>query len=143
MKSYMARKEDRESKWYVVDAENATLGRLASRIALILMGKHTPRYTPHVDTGSFVIVVNAEKVALTGRKRENKIYYRYTGYQGGLRETNAAKLLETHPERVISKAVQGMLPKTSLGRQMFRKLKIYAGPDHKHQAQKPEPISLT
>lgn len=143
MKSYMARKEDRESKWYVVDAENATLGRLASRIALILMGKHTPRYTPHVDTGSFVIVVNAEKVALTGRKRQDKIYYRYTGYQGGLRETNAAKLLETHPERVISKAVQGMLPKTSLGRQMFRKLKIYAGPDHKHQAQKPEPISLT
>ncbi|MDX1764271.1 MAG: 50S ribosomal protein L13 [bacterium] len=143
MKSYMARKEDLESKWYVVDAENATLGRLASRIALVLMGKNTPRYTRHVDTGSFVIVVNADKVKLTGKKRQDKIYYRYTGYQGGLREINAAKLLETHPERVITKAVQGMLPKTSLGRQMFRKLKVYAGPDHKHGAQKPESISLT
>jgi large subunit ribosomal protein L13 len=143
MKSYMAKKEEQNPKWYLVDARDAVLGRLSSRIAVILTGKNKPQYTPHVDTGDFVIVVNAEKVRLTGRKKENKIYYRYTGHQGGLKEVTAGKMLETHPERLILHAVRGMIPKTSLGRAMIGKIKVYAGPDHPHTAQKPEKITLT
>ncbi len=143
MKSYMAKKEEQNPKWYLVDARDTVLGRLSSRIAVILMGKNKPQYTPHVDTGDFVIVVNAEKVRLTGRKKENKIYYRYTGHQGGLREVTAGKMLETHPERLILHAVRGMIPKNKLGRAMISKIKVYAGPDHPHAAQKPEKITLT
>jgi large subunit ribosomal protein L13 len=143
MKSYMAKKEEHKPKWYLVDARDAVLGRLSSRIAVILTGKNKPQYTPHVDTGDFVIVVNAEKVRLTGRKKENKIYYRYTGHQGGLKEVTAGKMLETHPERLILHAVRGMIPKTNLGRAMFSKIKVYAGSDHPHTAQKPEKITLT
>jgi large subunit ribosomal protein L13 len=132
-----------EHRWYVVDATDQVLGRLASRLATVLRGKHRPIFTPHVDTGDFVIVVNAEKVRLTGRKREQKIYYRHTGYTGHLKQTTAGKLLAgPHADRVVRKAVRGMLPKNSLGRQMFRKLKVYAGPDHPHAAQKPEEFSL-
>jgi len=132
-----------ERKWYVVDAEDVVLGRLATRVASILRGKHRPIYTPHVDTGEHVIVVNAEKVKLTGRKREQKIYYRHTGYPGGIRSITADKLLgSAHSDRVVQSAVRGMLPKNSLGRQMFRKLKVYAGPDHPHEAQKPEALSI-
>jgi large subunit ribosomal protein L13 len=143
MKTFMAKKEDVERKWYVVDAADATLGRLATRIATYLTGKNKPQYTPHVDAGSFVIVVNAEKIRLTGRKAQQKTYYHYSGYQGGLKAITADKLLETHPDRLIRFAVRGMLPKNRLGRAMLKKLKVYAGPDHKHAAQKPEPMSAT
>ncbi len=142
MKTYMAKKEDQERKWYVVDASGAVLGRLASRIALMLTGKNTPQYTPHVDTGAFVIVINADKIRLTGRKLDNKVYYHYSGYQSGLKRTTAGRLLETHPERLITYAVRGMLPKNRLCRGMIRKLKVYAGPEHPHAAQKPEAISF-
>lgn len=129
--------------WYVVDATDVVLGRLSSRVASILRGKHKPIYTPHVDTGDFVIVVNAEKVKLTGRKREQKIYYHHTGYTGHLREITAGKLLAgPHADRVVRSAVKGMLPHNSLGRQMFRKLKVYAGPDHPHAAQQPKELTL-
>ncbi len=129
--------------WYVVDATDVVLGRLSTRVASILRGKHKPIYTPHVDTGDFVIVVNAEKVKLTGRKREQKIYYRHTGYTGHLREITAGKLLAgPHADRVVRSAVKGMLPHNSLGRQMFRKLKVYAGPDHPHAAQQPKELTL-
>ena len=132
-----------ERKWYVVDAEDIVLGRLATRVATILKGKHRPIYTPHVDTGEHVIVVNAEKVKLTGRKREQKTYYRHTGYPGGIRSITADKLLQSaHADRVVRSAIRGMLPKNSLGRQMFSKLKVYAGPDHPHQAQKPEELRI-
>jgi large subunit ribosomal protein L13 len=132
-----------ERRWFVVDATDQVLGRLASRLATVLRGKHRAIFTPHVDTGDYVIVVNAEKVRLTGRKREQKIYYRHTGYTGHLKQTTAGKLLSgPHADRVVRKAVRGMLPKNSLGRQMFRKLKVYAGPDHPHAAQKPEEFSL-
>jgi large subunit ribosomal protein L13 len=137
------RPEDVEHRWYVVDAEGKVLGRLAARVASILRGKHTARYTPHVDTGDFVIVVNAEKVRLTGRKLEQKTYYRHTGWTGHVRSTTAGKLLAgPHADRVLSHAVRGMLPKNSLGRQMFRKLKIYTGAEHPHAAQKPEVLEL-
>lgn len=129
--------------WYVVDATDVVLGRLSTRVASILRGKHKPIYTPHVDTGDFVIVVNAEKVKLTGRKREQKTYYRHTGYTGHLREITAGKLLAgPHADRVVRSAVKGMLPHNSLGRQMFRKLKVYAGPDHPHAAQQPKELTL-
>jgi len=132
-----------ERRWFVVDADDVVLGRLASRIATVLRGKHTPAYTPHVDTGDFVIVVNAEKVKLTGRKREQKTYYRHTGWVGHLRSITADKVLSgPHPDRVMRAAVRGMLPKNSLGRQMLRKLKVYAGPEHPHAAQKPEELPL-
>lgn len=132
-----------ERKWYVVDAEDIVLGRLATRVATILKGKHRPIYTPHVDTGEHVIVVNAEKVKLTGRKREQKTYYRHTGYPGGIRSITADKLLQSaHADRVVRSAIRGMLPKNSLGRQMFSKLKVYAGPDHPHEAQKPEELRI-
>ena len=129
--------------WYVVDATDVVLGRLSTRVASILRGKHKPIYTPHVDTGDFVIVVNAEKVKLTGRKREQKIYYHHTGYTGHLREITAGKLLAgPHADRVVRSAVKGMLPHNSLGRQMFRKLKVYAGPNHPHAAQQPKELTL-
>ncbi len=141
-KSYMAKPGEVERKWYLVDASGKTLGRLASRIATILMGKHKPIYTPHVDTGDYVVVVNAEKIVLTGKKLDQKRYYRHSGYPGGLKVVTARQLLEKHPERLIYLAVKRMLPKNALGRRMLRKLKVYAGPEHPHQAQKPEPIDL-
>ena len=132
-----------ERRWYLVDATDRVLGRMATRLATILMGKHRPIFTPHVDTGDFVIVVNAEKVKLTGNKRENKTYYRHSGWVGRLRSITAAKVLEgPHADRVVRDAVRGMLPKNSLGRKMLGKLKVYAGPDHPHAAQKPEEFQL-
>ena len=130
-----------DRQWYVVDAEDLVLGRLATRIATILRGKHKPSFTPHSDTGDHVIVVNAEKVQLTGRKREQKTYYRHSGYMGGIKSINADKLLASaHSDRVVRNAVRGMLPKNSLGRQMLSKLRVYAGPDHPHASQKPEEL---
>lgn len=142
MKTYDAKKEDIVRDWYLVDAENQVLGRLASEIARRLRGKHKPVFTPYVDTGDFVIVINAEKISLTGKKLMDKIYYNYSGYPGGLRETNAGKMLKDHPERVIQYAVKGMLPKNSLGRKMLKKLKVYAGGDHRHEAQCPRTLTL-
>jgi large subunit ribosomal protein L13 len=137
------RAEDVERGWYVVDAEGAVLGRLATRVASVLRGKHRPLFTPHVDTGEHVIVINADKVRLTGRKRQQKIYYRHTGYPGGVRSITADKLLASaHADRVVKDAVRGMLPKNSLGRKMLAKLKVYAGPEHPHAAQKPEELNL-
>ena len=138
MKSYMARPQEVERRWYVVDAEGKHLGRLASEVATLLRGKHKPQYTPHVDTGDFVVVVNAEKVAVTGRKAEQKVYRRHTGYPGGLRETPYEVMLDRKPTEVLRKAVHGMMPKTRLGRQQLKKLKLYAGPDHRHEAQNPQ-----
>jgi large subunit ribosomal protein L13 len=130
-------------RWYVVDATDQVLGRLSTRVATILRGKHKPDYTPHVDTGDFVIVVNAEKVVLTGRKRELKLYQRHTGYTGHVKTINADDLLNSeHADRVVSNAVRGMLPKNNLGRQIFKKLKVYTGPDHPHAAQQPEELTL-
>ncbi|TYB87287.1 MAG: 50S ribosomal protein L13 [Kosmotoga sp.] len=131
-----------ERKWYLVDATDAPLGRLAGQIARILMGKHKPIYTPHVDTGDFVVVVNASKIKLTGKKMNQKKYYSYTGYPGGLKTKTAKEMIEKHPEKVFKMAVRRMLPKTVLGKNMLRKLKVYAGPEHKHEAQKPEQIDL-
>lgn len=142
MKTYSARKEDVQRDWYVVDAEGKTLGRLASEIASRLRGKHKPVYTPHVDTGDFVIVVNAGKVVLTGKKLTDKMYYSHSGYPGGLKSIAAGKLLQTRPEEVLRIAVQGMLPKNTLGRQMLRKLKIYKGSTHVHEAQSPRTLEL-
>ncbi len=139
-KSYMAK--DVEKKWYVVDASGKVLGRLANRIAVVLMGKHKPIYTPYVDTGDYVIVVNADKVVLTGKKLDQKKYYRHSGYPGGLKEITARQMFEKHPEKVVYLAVKRMLPKNKLGRKMLKKLKVYAGPEHPHQAQKPEPLEL-
>ena len=132
-----------ERRWFVVDANDIVLGRLATRVATILRGKHRPIFTPHVDTGEYVIVVNAEKVKLTGRKREQKTYYRHSGYPGGLKSITAGKLLESaHADRVVQSAVRGMLPKNSLGRTMLSKLRVYTGPDHPHAAQKPEELRI-
>lgn len=142
MDTFMARKEDVERKWYVVDATGYTLGRLSSEIAKVLRGKNKPTYTPHVDTGDYVIVVNAEKVSVTGRKLNQKIYYHHSDYIGGMKETTLKEMLEKHPERVIEHAVKGMLPKGTLGRQMYKKLFVYAGPEHKHAAQKPEALTF-
>lgn len=136
--TYMAKPGEVERKWYVVDAKGKTLGRLASEVAALLRGKHKPQFTPHVDTGDFVIVINAKDVQLTGKKLTNKIYYRHSGWPGGLKMTTAADMRNTRPERMIELAVKGMLPKTSLGRRQLRKLKVYAGPEHPHQAQQPE-----
>jgi large subunit ribosomal protein L13 len=137
MKTYQAKKEELDHQWYLINAEGKVLGRLSAELAKILKGKNKPIYTPHLDTGDFVIVVNAGKVILTGRKLKDKIYYRHTGYPGGIKEMNAEKLLAKKPTEMIRMAVRGMLPKNSLGRQMLRKLKIYAGPNHPHEAQKP------
>ena len=132
-----------DRQWYVVDAEDLVLGRLATRIATVLRGKHKPSFTPHSDTGDHVIVVNAEKVQLTGRKREQKTYYRHSGYMGGIKSINADKLLASaHSDRVVRNAVRGMLPKNRLGREMFRNMHVYVGPDHKHEAQQPTPFQL-
>jgi large subunit ribosomal protein L13 len=137
------RPADVERRWYLVDANDRVLGRLAARVAHVLRGKHRPGYTPHVDTGDFVVVVNAEKVRLTGNKRNAKLYHRHSGYTGHLKSVTAGKILEgAHPERVLERAVRGMLPKNSLGRKMFRKLKVYAGSEHPHAAQKPEELQL-
>lgn len=142
MRTVSVRHQDVPRKWYVVDAENKVLGRLATEIATILRGKHKPIYTPHVDTGDYVIVVNADKVTLTGHKWAQKLYRWHTGYPGGLREVPAEKLVQRRPERLLELAVHGMLPKTKLGRAMLRKLKVYAAPTHPHAAQQPEPLDL-
>jgi large subunit ribosomal protein L13 len=142
MKTYSAKKGEIQHKWYVVDAEGKVLGRLATEIAKRLRGKHKPVFTHHVDTGDFVIVVNASKVALTGRKPQNKVYTWHTEHPGGLKSTTAERLLQTRPERLIQNAVQGMLPKNRLSKKVLRKLKIYAGPEHPHQAQQPEPLKI-
>ena len=142
MRTFSPKAGDIQHQWHVIDASDVVLGRLASHAAILLRGKHKPIYAPHVDTGDFVIVVNAEKVALSGRKLEQKTAYRHSGYPGGLREVAYQDMLEKHPERVIEKAVRGMLPKNSLGRNMLRKLKVYAGPDHPHQAQQPVPFEI-
>ena len=142
MKTYQATAQDRDRDWYVVDAADRTLGRLATQIADVLRGKRKPTYTPHVDVGDFVIVVNAEKVAVTGNKREDKRYWRHSGYPGGIRSRTLGDLLEKRPEEVIRRAVKGMLPRNRLARQQLRKLKIYAGPDHPHQAQKPDQLRI-
>ncbi|HLS53227.1 MAG TPA: 50S ribosomal protein L13 [Tissierellaceae bacterium] len=138
MKSYMAKKNEIERKWYVIDAENKVLGRLASEVSTLLTGKHKPIYTPHVDTGDFVIIINADKVKLTGKKLNQLNHVYHTGYPGGLKEVPYRRLMEENPERIIELAVKGMLPKNKIGRQMFRKLKVYRGPEHKHEAQQPE-----
>ena len=142
MKTYSAKPQEIERKWYVIDAEGVVLGRLASEVAKILRGKNKPTYTPHVDTGDYVIVLNADKVRLTGKKEQDKMYRHHSGYIGGLKETNYKQLIEKHPTRAVEHAVKGMLPKNSLGRAMFKKLKVYAGAEHDHQAQKPEVITL-
>jgi large subunit ribosomal protein L13 len=141
-KTYVTKKEDIQRDWHVVDATGQTLGRLATQVARLLRGKHKPAYSPSVDTGDYVIVVNAERIRVTGRKLDQKIYYRYTGYPGGLRQITLRNLLRKHPTRVIEHAVRGMLPKNRLGRRMFKKLKVYAGPDHPHEAQQPQPLEL-
>jgi large subunit ribosomal protein L13 len=140
MKTWTAKTHEIERRWYVVDAEGQTLGRLATRIADTLRGKRKPEYTPHIDTGDFVVVVNAEKIAVTGNKLEQKIYYRHSGYPGGLRERTLAEELRRRPTEVLRKAVKGMLPRNRLARQQITKLKIYAGPEHPHQPQNPEPL---
>jgi large subunit ribosomal protein L13 len=142
MKTYQATAQDRERDWYVVDAEGKTLGRLATQIAAVLRGKRKPTYTPHVDVGDFVVVVNAEKIEVTGKKREDKLYWRHSGYIGSIRSQSLGDLLSKRPEEVIRRAVKGMLPRNPLGRQQLRKLKVYAGPDHPHQAQKPEQLEI-
>jgi large subunit ribosomal protein L13 len=142
MSSFIQKPAEVERKWYVVDAEGKTLGRMASEVAAILRGKNKPTFTPHVDCGDYVIVINAEKVAVTGKKRQEKIYKRHTGYPGGLRELTFEQLLEKHPEEVVRHAVKGMMPTGKLGRAMFKKLKVYAGPEHNHQAQKPEVLDI-
>jgi len=143
VRTYSPKPGEVERQWHVIDATDVVLGRLASQIAILLRGKHKPTYAPHVDTGDFVIVVNADRVALTGNKHEQKLAYRHSGYPGGLRTINYKDLLERHPTKAVEKAVKGMLPHTSLGRQMFRKLKVYAGPDHPHQAQQPATFEIT
>ena len=142
IKTFMASPATIDRKWYVVDAEGKTLGRLASEVAKVLRGKNKAIFTPHIDTGDYVIVVNAEKIKVTGKKLEQKVYYRHSDYVGGMKETTLKEMLNKHPERVIEYAVKGMLPKGPLGRQMYTKLFVYAGPDHKHAAQKPEALTF-
>lgn len=142
MKSFIAKPHEVERKWYVVDAEGQTLGRVASQVASVLRGKNKPTYTPHVDCGDYVIVINAEKIEVTGKKRKEKVYKHHTGYPGGLRETTFEKLIARKPEEIIRHAVKGMMPKGKLGRQMYKKLKVYAGPEHNHAAQTPEVLEF-
>lgn len=142
MKTFSPKNEDIERKWYLVDAKNEVLGRLASHVARILRGKHKPIFAPHVDVGDHVVVINAEKIRVTGKKAQQKRYKRYSGYPGGLRETVYEEMLLKYPERVLERAIRGMLPKNRLGRQMIKKLRIYAGEDHPHNAQKPETITF-
>ncbi|MGZ5313604.1 MAG: 50S ribosomal protein L13 [Solirubrobacterales bacterium] len=141
-KTFVATPANRQRDWYVVDAQGKTLGRLATQLADILRGKRKPEYTPHCDTGDFVVVVNAEKITVTGRKLEQKRYYRHTGYPGGIRSRTLAEMLDRQPEEVIRKAVKGMLPRNRLARQQLRKLKVYAGEEHPHAAQQPKPIEI-
>jgi large subunit ribosomal protein L13 len=143
VRTYSPKPGDVQRQWHVIDATDVVLGRLASQAATLLRGKHKPIYAPHVDTGDFVVIVNADKVALTGNKREAKMAYRHSGYPGGLRATPYSDLLERHPEKAVEKAIKGMLPHNSLGRTMLKKLKVYAGPDHPHQAQQPQPFEIT
>jgi large subunit ribosomal protein L13 len=142
MKSYMARPLEVERKWYVVDAEGKHLGRLATEIVRVLRGKNKPQYTPHVDVGDFVVVVNADRVAVTGRKAEQRVYRRHSGYPGGMKETSYEQMLARKPTEVLRKAVYGMMPKTRLARKQFKKLKIYAGPEHPHVAQDPQTLEV-
>ena len=142
MQTYMANPDKIERKWYVVDAEGCTLGRLASGVASVLRGKNKPQFTPHVDTGDYVIVVNADKIKVTGKKLEQKIYYNHSDYVGGMKETTLKEMMAKKPEKVIELAVKGMLPKGPLGRSMYSKLFVYAGPEHKHAAQKPEVLTF-
>ena len=142
MNTFSARPEDVRRDWYVVDATGKTLGRLSTEIARRLRGKHKPEYTPHVDTGDYIVVVNADKVRVTGNKREDKFYHRYTGYIGNLKTESLETMLEDHPERVLQSAVKGMLPKGPLGRQMFKKLRVFKGPEHDHAAQQPIPLEI-
>jgi large subunit ribosomal protein L13 len=142
MKTFVAKEQDITRQWYLVDAKDKVLGRLATTVAIRLRGKHKPIFAPHVDTGDFVVVVNADKVRLTGRKWDKKIYYRHTGYTGGLKQISAKKLREKRPEDILRFAVKGMLPKNSLGRRQLKKLKIYAGADHPHQAQEPKTLEI-
>lgn len=142
MKTYSAKPETVKREWFVVDAADQTLGRLATEIASRLRGKHKPEYTPHVDTGDYIVVINAEKVRVTGRKTTDKMYHRHTGYPGGLRSISFDKLIDHKPERVIELAVKGMLPKNPLGRDMYRKLKVYAGSEHPHTAQQPQTLEI-
>lgn len=142
MSTFVAKPETVQRDWYVIDAEGKTLGRLATEVATRLRGKHKPEYTPHVDTGDYIIIVNAEKVTVTGRKAQNKIYYSHSGYPGGIKEINFEKLIAKKPEMVIQKAVKGMLPRGPLGRAMFRKLKVYAGAEHNHVAQQPKQLEI-
>ena len=143
MKTFSARPKDIEKKWYLIDAEGQVLGRMATRIADILRGKDKPIYTPHLDTGDFVVVINAEKVVVTGKKAEQKEYQRYSGYPGGLKKIPYRRMLKTHPERIIEHAVRGMIPHNRLGRALIKKLKVYAGPEHPHQAQQPELLKIS
>ncbi len=142
MKSYMARPLEVERKWYVVDAQGQTLGRLATQIAAVLRGKNKAQYTPHVDTGDFVVVVNADRIEVTGRKSEQKMYYRHTGYPGGLKEVSYERMMDRKPTEIVRKAVWGMMPKSRLARAQFKKLKIYAGAEHPHEAQDPQPLEV-
>ena len=142
MKSFMAKPQEIERKWYVIDAEGLVLGRLASQVAAILRGKNKPVYTPNVDTGDHVIIINADKVVLTGKKLDQKIFYKHTGYIGGMKEIPYKRLMETKPEFVVSEAIRGMMPHNAMGRKMFKKLRVYAGPEHDHQAQQPETLVL-
>ena len=142
MQTYMANPDKIERKWYVVDAEGCTLGRLASEIAKVLRGKNKPEYTPHIDTGDYVIVVNADKIKVTGKKMDQKIYYNHSDYVGGMKETTLKEMMAKKPEKVVELAVKGMLPKGPLGREMYTKLFVYAGPEHKHAAQKPEVLTF-
>ena len=142
MKTFSVKPAEVNRQWFLVDAADQTLGRLATEIARRLRGKHKPEYTPHVDTGDYIVVVNAEKICVTGNKAQDKIYYHHTGYIGNLKQTSFASLINSHPERVIETAVRGMLPKNALGRAMFKKLKVYAGPEHKHQSQQPAPLTV-
>lgn len=143
MRTYSPRHDDVERRWHVIDASDVVLGRLASQVAQLLRGKHKAVYAPHVDTGDFVIIINAEKVALTGNKLQQKLAYRHSGYPGGLKAMGYTEMLATRPTRAVEKAIAGMLPKTTLGRQMLGKLKVYAGPEHPHVAQKPQPFEIT
>ena len=142
MKTYSAKPESVQREWFIVDAAEKTLGRLATEIALRLKGKHKPEYTPHVDTGDYIVVINADKIRVTGNKTTDKMYYRHTGYPGGLRSISFDKLIDHKPEMVIEQAVKGMLPKNPLGRDMYRKLKVYAGSEHPHAAQQPQTLEI-
>lgn len=142
MKTFLAKPQEVERKWYVVDATDMVVGRLAANVAAVLRGKHKPTYTPNVDTGDYVIIVNADKVRLTGKKEEQKVYKRHSGFAGGLKLTTYKDMMNAHPERILEHAIKGMLPKGSLGRQMYRKLRVYAGPEHNHEAQMPEELTF-